>query len=267
MSRRWIWFVVVLLVLGLFFLLHRAHLGVIVLHYHAINDRTGKEEEIAVRPDDFAWHMNYLKKAGYYVIPLQQAVEYLAKGSKLPPKAVTISFDDGYMDNYEKAFPILKKHNYPATVFVATGEIGGVNRWDLDKGFAELRLMDWEQIFTLEDKGVAVMPHTVHHADLTKVSAARRTEEITQAKEVLENRLGRETPYFSYPDSGVNDEVVAEVKRAGFEAAFTSSFGTNVCKKMDLYRIRRMPVKEIHKGFWGRLLFVIELKLCSLYPF
>lgn len=267
MSRRWIWLVVVILVVGLFFLLHRTHFGVVVLHYHTINERTGKEEKIAVRPEDFAWHMDYLKKAGYHVIPLQQAVEYLATGAKLPHKAVAISFDDGYMDNFEKAFPILKKHDYPATVFVATGEIGGVNRWDLDKGFAQLRLMDWEQIITLEDQGITVMPHTVHHVDLTTVSQARRIEEISQSKEVLEDRLGRKTPYFSYPDSGVNEEVVAEVKKAGFEAAFTSSFGTNVYEKADLYRIRRMPVQEIHKGFWGRLLFVIELKLCSLYPF
>lgn len=266
MSRRWIWLVVV--VIGLFLLLHRSHFGVIVLHYHAINERTaGKEGEIAVRPGDFAWHMNYLKKGGYNVIPLKQAVEYLTEGSKLPPKAVVISFDDGYMDNYEKAFPILKNHDYPATVFVATGEIGGVNRWDLDKGFAELRLMDWEQILTLEDQGITVMPHTVHHVDLTTISQARRKAEITQSKKVLEDRLGREAPYFSYPDSGVNDEVVEEVKKAGFEAAFTSSFGTNMYEKVDPYRIRRMPVKEIHKGFWGRLLFVIELKLCSLYPF
>ena len=63
MSRWWIWLVVVFLVIGLLFL-NRAHFGVIVLHYHAINDRTGKEEIIAVRPEDFAWHMEYLKKAG-----------------------------------------------------------------------------------------------------------------------------------------------------------------------------------------------------------
>jgi peptidoglycan/xylan/chitin deacetylase (PgdA/CDA1 family) len=266
MSRWWIWLVVVFLVIGLLFL-NRAHFGVIVLHYHAINDRTGKEEIIAVRPEDFAWHMEYLKKAGYNVIPLKQAVEYLSEGTELPRKAVTISFDDGYMDNYKNAFPILKKHNYPATVFVATGEVGGINRWDLGRGFAELALMDWDQIITLEEKGIAVMPHTVHHVDLTTVSKVRRKEEINLSKKVLEDHLGREVTYFSYPDSGVNDEVVAEVKKAGFGAAFTSSFGTNVYKKADLYRIRRMPVKEIHKGFWGRLLFVIELKLCSLYPF
>lgn len=261
----WLLLFLVLLVLGVFGL-HQVHLGVIVLHYHAINDKTGKEEIIAVRPDDFTWHMNYLKKAGYTVIPLEQAVQYLTEGTKIPKKAVAISFDDGYVDNFTNAFPILNEFDYPATVFLATGEIGGVNIWDLDKGYAKLKLMDWEQILTLEESDMTVMPHTVHHVDLTKVPVAKMKEEINQAKDALEQRLERPMPYFSYPYSGVNDKVVQEVQAAGFQAAFTSAFGTNLYKRTDLYRIKRMPIKEIHKGFWGRLFFVVELKLCSLFP-
>lgn len=263
----WKWvFMVLLILLAIVILAHYLHFGVVVLHYHALNDKTGMEEIIAITPDDFNWHMAYLKKAGYTVVALEDAVHYLSNGGKLPKKAVAISFDDGYMDNYEKAFPILRKYNYPATVFIATGEIGGVNTWDLGKGYPELRLMDWEQVFTLEKQNIAVMPHTVHHVDLTKLTADKLVEEIHGSKETLEKRLGKPTPYFSYPYDKVNKTVVDEVVNAGFEAAFTGSFGTNVSGKTDLYRIKRMPVKEIHRGFWGRLLFVAELKLVSLFP-
>lgn len=174
-------------------------------------DKKGMEENIAIRPDDFAWHMNYLKKAGYNVVSLDDAVQYLAESTKLPKKAVAISFDDGYMDNYKSAVPVLRKLQYPATVFVATSEIGGVNTWDLPKGYPQLRLMDWEQILSLEEQNVTVMPHTVHHKDLTKVSANERRLEITQSKETLEAHLGKPVSLFSYPYDGVDARVVEEV--------------------------------------------------------
>lgn len=263
-SKRF-WLGILLLAAGLL-ALHRAHRGVIILHYHGINYAQGPEKLISIEPEDFAWQMQYLQTAGYSVVTLEQAVDYLSKGRRLPPKAVAITFDDGYADNYEQALPILKKHNYPATIFVVTGEIGGTNSWDQDIGFAKLELLSWEQIDELAKNQVSVMPHTVHHLNLTKLSKADAARELAESKAVLEERLALPPAYFAYPYGSLNQAVVDLVKDAGFTAAFTSSPGTNIPSKTDIYRIRRLPVKKDHRGFWGRLLFVWELKLSSLFP-
>lgn len=262
---KWFWLAFILIgaiLLGF----HPAHRGVVILHYHSVNYAQGRESLIAVTPEDFAWHLAYLEKAGYNVVTLAQAVAYLEGEKKLPPKAVAITFDDGYQDNYTLALPLLKKRGFPATVFMVTGEIGGVNSWDIPKGYPSLNLLDWEEIALLEERGVSVMPHSVHHLNLTKLPPAEALGELVESKAVLEERLGGERPYFAYPYGSLNQKVVDTVQTAGYKGAFTSSPGTNVFGKTDIYRIRRMPIKEEHQGFWGHLLFALALKLNSLYP-
>lgn len=245
---------------------HWAHRGVLILHYHAINLPAGRAATISISPADFAWQMDYLHKAGYKVVTLEEAVDYLSRAAKLSAKAVAITFDDGYRDNFELAWPILQEHNFPATIFMVTGEIGGVNRWDIAKGFPRLDLLGWSELEALENTGIRIMPHTVRHLNITKLTPGEARAELEEAKASLEKRLSGERPFFAYPYGSLNQEVVDLVKEAGYRAAFTSSPGTNVYGQTDVYRIRRMPVKEAYQGFWGRLLFLLALKLNSLYP-
>lgn len=265
MKRRK-WLLLLVLVSAALLILHRAQRGVIVLHYHAINDFEGKESLISIPQEDFAWQLNYLKNAGYTVVSIEEAFDYLNEGRKLPPKPVTITFDDGYQDNYEHALPLLKEHGYPATIFMVTGEIGGTNSWDATKGFQELALLGWEEIRELEENNVTIMPHSVNHLNLTKLAEEDRTKELLKSKEVLEKQLGGRKEYFAYPYGSLNQDVVEAVKAAGYKGAFTSSPGTNIYGKTDIFRIRRMPVKESHWGFWGHILFILELKITSLFP-
>lgn len=262
--NKWL-FALVLVGIGLL-AAHRAHRGVVILHYHAVNDFSGKEKLVSVRPADFAWQLDYLERAGYSVVSVAEAVNYLQTGEKLPPKAVAITFDDGYQDNYEHALPLLKEHGFPASIFVVTGEIQGSNSWDTPKGFKELSLLSWRELEELSQNNVSIMPHSVNHLNLTKLDPEAVEQELVESKAVLESRLGGSRPYFAYPYGSLNQDVVNATKAAGYSAAFTSSPGTNVYKKTDLYRIRRMPIKETHRGFWGRLLFILELKLNSLHP-
>src|SRR5262249_51726647 len=75
-----------------------------------------------VAPEVFEKHMQFLQRC-YSVMSLQELVNRATRGD-VPERAVAITFDDGYRDNYEYAFPILKKYRLPATIFVATGAIG-----------------------------------------------------------------------------------------------------------------------------------------------
>ena len=75
-----------------------------------------------VPPAVFEMHVTHLVRS-YQVLPLSEAVERMYSGS-LPPRAVAITFDDGYLDNYTHAFPVLRRHGVPATIFLTTGAIG-----------------------------------------------------------------------------------------------------------------------------------------------
>ena len=94
----------------------------IVLMYHAIAESLHSEEKkFACTPSNFRKQMNYLKTAGYHIVSLHEIVDVYEKGKELPEKSVAITFDDGYIDMYENAFPVLKELGYPATLFVVSG--------------------------------------------------------------------------------------------------------------------------------------------------
>ncbi|MCR6546377.1 polysaccharide deacetylase family protein [Dehalobacterium formicoaceticum] len=259
--RKSVWiFGFVFLILILFLAINNLHRGVMILHYHAVNnDKSSSEKLIRVYPQELAWQMNYLKKAGYHVVTLDKAVDYLKNGSKLPFKSVAITFDDGYEDNLTFALPVLRKYHYPATIFIPTGEIGGTNSWDRER-VQSMKLLNWSQMETMQKEGVSFQDHTVHHLNITKISQEKAIYELTASKDVLEKHLKTNIDYFAYPFGSLHQNAVELVQKAGYKAAFTSSPGTNVYGKTDLFRIRRMSVKEMHGGFWGRLLFVLELK-------
>lgn len=102
-----------------------------ILAYHRVGPQT---DEWSVNPlceKIFDYHINYLSK-NFKIVSLSNLSEMIRNGN-LPEKAVVITFDDGYKDNYEFAFPILKKYNAPATVFLATGHVEEKNLFWWDK--------------------------------------------------------------------------------------------------------------------------------------
>lgn len=104
----------------------------VILVYHRVGPQEDTWSSLPVSPLDFERQIRYLYQA-YEVLPLDKLVQYIQEGKTLPPKAAVITFDDGYKDNYSYAYPILKKYNVPATIFLATGHIGTGNLFWWDK--------------------------------------------------------------------------------------------------------------------------------------
>jgi peptidoglycan/xylan/chitin deacetylase (PgdA/CDA1 family) len=102
--------------------------GALILGYHRIAPAEGVENELCVAPSRFADQLNVLRKYAN-PISLTQLVQHLREGS-LPPRSVALTFDDGYADNLYQARPLLEQHQFPATVFVSTGFLGGIFWWD-----------------------------------------------------------------------------------------------------------------------------------------
>jgi peptidoglycan/xylan/chitin deacetylase (PgdA/CDA1 family) len=102
--------------------------GALILGYHRVDDVSPDPYSLAVSPENFSEQLAFLRKQTY-PIGLHTLVESLKTG-KIPRRAVVITFDDGYADNLYTAKPLLERYEVPATVFVATGYLGGQFWWD-----------------------------------------------------------------------------------------------------------------------------------------
>lgn len=206
-----------------------------ILMYHYISvpppDADKYRLDLSVTPANFDAQMNYLAKKGYSPVRLVDLAEFLRNGKPLPLKPIVITFDDGYEDNYQNAFPILKKYKFPATFFVITQAID-----DEKTGY-----MTWNQLEEMAIERMEVGSHSITHPDLKDKPRAFQVGEITGSKLVIESRIGTPVKTFSYP-AGKYDAVTIDVLRsAGYLAAVTTEpqgARQSVDRPFELQRIR-----------------------------
>jgi peptidoglycan/xylan/chitin deacetylase (PgdA/CDA1 family) len=105
---------------------------VAILMYHRVAPKENDWSLPPHSPHNFEKHIEYLCR-NYEILPLDELVHCLHNGHPLPEKAAVITFDDGYKDNYQYAYPILRNHKVPATIFLATSHIGQSDLFWTDK--------------------------------------------------------------------------------------------------------------------------------------
>jgi peptidoglycan/xylan/chitin deacetylase (PgdA/CDA1 family) len=174
--------------------------------------------------DSFRRQMRLLKLLGYDVVSLRSAVAALWGGQPLRRRSVVLSFDDGYCNFHQHAFPILQEFGYPAIVFAVSGLLGQPARW-LSDGGEDSALMPPAMLRELRQGQVEIGSHTESHPRLSKLSREQARQEIAGSKAALEDTLGESVDFFAYPygdyDPGVRDAVA----QAGYRAAVTCSRG------------------------------------------
>jgi len=199
----------------------------VILMYHSIADRPGHFN--SVPPAVFKRQMGYLKAKRYPVVSLKTLAKRLAD-METPGGAVAITFDDGYENNYTDAFPVLKEHGFPATIFVATDRIGSPER------------LTREQLREMESSGlVDVEPHSKTHPRLAEADDALAREEMRGSKETVENMLGKSADFFAYPYGSFSERTLQIARERGFRAAVTVREGT-VAPGEDLFRLPRVSI-------------------------
>lgn len=212
-----------------------------ILCYHQIREWRGSDSKSAkdyICPTTvFAQHMQMLADSGYHAITADQLYAYLTTGAALPEKPVFLTFDDGDLDQYENALPILNKHGFKAMFGIMTVAIGRRGKQPyMDKG----------QIKDLADKGHEVSCHTWDHHNAKKYTAADWTTQAVEPKKKLEEITGKPVKYFVYPFGLWNHEAAAELQKLGYLASFQLSE-----KKRDeqypLQSVRRI----IASGYWS----------------
>jgi len=200
-----------------------------ILMYHHIRDFNNAADTIgtnlSVSPADFAAQMDYIKSKGYNTATFADI-----QNGTLPEKPVILSFDDGYENFYQSAYPLLKERGMKSVSYIITGKMGG-------------DYMTEAQIKELSDGGFEIGAHTVSHPDLATATAERATREITESKATLEAVIGKKVISFCYPSGKYSQAVEDEVKNAGYFYATTTKGGiANIAG--DSYALSRYRVNN-----------------------
>ena len=214
-----------------------------ILIYHTVDDyKLSRPAGIDCPPAVFAEQMSWLGK-NYKVIPLQELTEgYLAKGKTPPRNVAVITFDDGYEDNYTKAFPVLRHLGLPATIFCVTKYLNA--KWPAeDWGGLEKPMLKAEQIREMAQHNITFGSHGHSHRELTNLAADEVKEELNLSWQSLQEVTGRKPLYVSYPFGSFDETVTRISKERGFLAAFTVW-----TKEPSLYALNRLPIHYKDQG-------------------
>jgi peptidoglycan/xylan/chitin deacetylase (PgdA/CDA1 family) len=213
-----------------------------VLAYHRV--AIDEDDINAVSLENFEKQMAFLKRR-YSVIRLDELLSRMNAGLN-DERSVVITFDDGYLDNYTNAVPILEKYELPASFFISTGFIGSTKGFMHDKKRLgrKIGMMSWDNIRELSNRGFSIGSHTVNHVRLSDCDFSTQWEELVSSKWQIESNIGKEVSFFSYPygrPSDISTESIKNIKRAGY-ACNLSSDGGLVSPKDDVYQIKRVGV-------------------------
>lgn len=237
--------VILFFILGLSYIALTYFQGIPVLNYHQINNEN--HNVLTLSDTEFEAQIKYLYQEGYTAISPEQLADYLQYGKELPNKPILITFDDGYEDNYQVAYPILQKYHFKATIFLITDFAGNNSRY-----------LTWQQIKEMSDNGINFESHTLSHITLPKASDEEVYAQLVNSKQALEWRLGKKVEYLAYPGGKYDQRIIQLAKAAGYRAAFTVNLGRNRMNST-MYTLNRIPifggVSHTFFRFWLRLKF------------
>ena len=205
-----------------------------ILMYHYISELPPDADKIrrglTVTPATFEAHLKYLKEAGYETISLHQLMLHLTRGEPLPPKPIILTFDDGYRDVYENAFPLLTRYGFKGTFFLITNFI--------DEG--RPLYLTWEQVKEMAAAGHEIGAHSRDHPDLRGRDIDFLVWQILGSKEAIQNGAGITPRFFSYPSGKYDENVIAVLASAHYWGAATVIQGVDQSSAtpFELQRIR-----------------------------
>jgi peptidoglycan/xylan/chitin deacetylase (PgdA/CDA1 family)/2-polyprenyl-3-methyl-5-hydroxy-6-metoxy-1,4-benzoquinol methylase len=213
-----------------------------VLMYHRI--ATDGPEELAryrVNPDAFAQQMLWLRRNGYHTINSEQLAWFVANDYPFEGRPLLITFDDGYEDFAEQAWPILKANDLSAEVFIVTDLAGGRAEWDTSFG-TPAPLMDADRIVALAGEGAMFGSHLARHPRSDRLSSSELAEELLRSRIQLETWLGRPTTSLAAPFGCTDQRFRILAAECGYKSVF-NSVDRAACLKDDLLDLPRIEVR------------------------
>lgn len=226
--------------------------NLVVLTYHSINP----DYAFSVKPKDFEEQIRYLS-TNFNLINLE-TIDSLGKENKRD--FIAITFDDGYEDNYHFAFPILKKYNIPATIFITTDfvfkKVDITENWRFYKG---LKPLNRSQIKEMYEWGIKFGAHAKTHRRLSNLTDEELNKEIRLPKKTIENFLGSEVFLFSYPFGQKRDfdfRALRLLRENNYRIACTNMWGFNKIDNLKYFLLKRIEINYLDamKDFEAKIL-------------
>jgi len=204
--------------------------GIRFLCYHSVvNDKRELNpvlEKFSVTTEEFRSHIKYFVEAGISIISINSATALLERGVARKGRYACFTFDDGDMNQYTIAWPILKEFGVPAHFFLVSTRIGksftsisGGRKWTRT-------FMGKEELSALVREGGTLGSHGRTHSALTRLEPDMLFSEIKRSKDEMEDMLGEDICTFAYPSALYNDVAIHAIQQAGYQFAFNISYGS-----------------------------------------
>lgn len=208
-----------------------------ILMYHYIRDINDPNDKIgtnlSVSPTIFDSQLKWLKENGYQTVGfdyLLNPYDLRLITYDLQFKPIILTFDDGYIDAYTKAFPILKKYNFTAIFYITTSFVEKDN------------YLTWQQINELSNNSMNIGSHTQDHPDLSKTTLAKTENEISQSKNIIEEKINKKIYDFCYPSGKYNNDIINLLIKYGYKTATTTKSGIYDSNINSLFEIPRLRI-------------------------
>ncbi|GAQ94585.1 polysaccharide deacetylase [Thermodesulfovibrio aggregans] len=226
----------------------------VVMYHHVMPGKT----ELNITPELFEEQLLALNRSGWKPLDAKEFLYLMEHPEESRKKCVLLTFDDGFVDNYLYAYPLLKKYKMKALMFVATDFIADLDikrdsfkalthkeMWRLAFSerkhevmctWNELRQMQYEGIFDIQSHGhTHKIPDFIKNANYVAVE-----DDLRMGKELLIKNLGKEPLHLAWPKGVYDTKAVEIAKKLGFKALYTTQRGANV---YDLNKVKRLPIK------------------------
>lgn len=229
--------------------------AVILLYHHVANNTPAIT---SISPEIFDQQLQYLADKQFQVWPLEKIIDHLQKSKAMPDKVVAITFDDSYQSVYETAYPTLKKHQWPFTIFVSTDSIDGQYN----------NQTSWQQLRIMANHGATIANHSASHRHLLhrnekqeslKQWQQRIEKDIVKAQQRIEQEIGQSHKLFAYPYGEYNAELAKIVSNMGY-TAFGQQSGA-IGEHSDFLAIPRFPFSGSYTALEDFALKVMTLPL------
>lgn len=213
-----------------------------ILMYHAVTEHPrAQTRRLSVTPRSLEEQLAFLVDHGFTGLTFSELADAFRAGGILPKRPVVLTFDDGYADFGREVWPILRRYEFPATVFVTSGWISDAGPHAA--GTPLDRMLSWAQIRELAAANIEIGAHSHSHPELDQLSGAALCRELGDSRALLEEGIGAPVRTLAYPYGYSSKRVRLAARAAGYRCA-AAVRNVRATPSDDLFMLPRLTIRR-----------------------